>query len=137
MPDRMDFSSAADLRRRISSIRRFEIDRLSSKPDEAASEASSSGKSNSSAMFILMDTKSWSRDGGKCSEGENKLTFFEHGNQALVGIKRRAVERFSIFRYGLAVWAKGELSVMYAVGERANLDGKGVDSYAWHFIVCI
>jgi hypothetical protein len=83
-----------------------------------------------------MATKSWSRDGGKCSEDKCKPTFFGHGNQALVWIKR-TVERFPIFRYGLAVWAKGELSVMYAVGERANFDGKGVDSYAWHFIVCI
>jgi hypothetical protein len=54
------------------------------------SEASSSGKSNSSVMLILLATKAWTVDGGKCSEGESKTTFFEHGNQALVRIRFRA-----------------------------------------------
>lgn len=52
IPDRMDLSSAADLRRRISSMSRVEIDPLSNNPDDAASEANSSGRSNSSVMLI-------------------------------------------------------------------------------------
>jgi hypothetical protein len=50
----MDLSSAADLRRRISSMRRVEIDPLSNKPVEAASDANSSGKSNSSVILISL-----------------------------------------------------------------------------------
>ena len=50
--ERMDLSSAADLRRRISSMSRVEIDPLSNKPVEAASEANSSGKSSSSVILI-------------------------------------------------------------------------------------
>jgi hypothetical protein len=59
-------------------------------------------------MLILSEKKAWNEDGGKCPEDKCKPTFFGHGNQALVRIKGRAVERFSIFRYGLAAKAKGE-----------------------------
>jgi len=63
----MDLSSAADSRRRISSMRRVEIDLLYNKPVEAASEAKSSGKSNSSVILISLLKKAWNSGSGKYS----------------------------------------------------------------------
>ena len=50
------FSSAADFRRRISSARRAEIDSLCRRPLFTASEAMSSGKSNSRVTLIFTES---------------------------------------------------------------------------------